>query len=88
MSFDYFTKIFTIRYHGQEEFVVMIVRGNPFKEALLAYIEDSVASTLIGRLCLIADFTDVLGEDYCLPLLREVEFTIELLSGTPPIYCA
>lgn len=45
----------------------------------MAYIEDigdSVAFTLIGRLCVVVKFIDAFGEVFYFPLVREVDFLL------------
>ncbi len=61
-------------------------RGNVLAEALLAHLEGEDDLETLDTVPVIREFLDIFGDILGLPLVREIEFGIDLLPGTAPIY--
>lgn len=68
--------------------MVAINRENSLLEVYLAHLEDEDGLFFLDNILVVNEFTDVYADILGLPLVKEIEFNINLVLGTIPIHRA
>nr|ABD63121.1 hypothetical protein 18.t00017 [Asparagus officinalis] len=88
VSIDYFAKTVSLRASDGSEVIVATSQGNRFVESFLAYVKEVLLwdrGTSLSETRVVFEYSDVFQDILGLPLVRDIEFCIEMQPDTAPI---